>query len=96
MIRPKMIALGVFGKLEWVILTISFKKVGPPSILREKIYAYPQKTGRMKLLKFTVAILFLAAVSSCSYKTCPTYSKIEAPTNLTVSTQPVGEVSPAQ
>ncbi|MEM9833118.1 MAG: hypothetical protein AAF944_20965 [Bacteroidota bacterium] len=50
----------------------------------------------MKLLKFTVAILFLTAVSSCSYKTCPTYSKIEAPTSLTVSTQPVGEVSPAQ
>ncbi len=50
----------------------------------------------MKLLKFTIAILFLAAASSCSYKTCPTYSKIDAPTNLTVSTQSVGEVTSAQ
>jgi len=48
----------------------------------------------MKLLKFAVAIIFLAAASSCSYKTCPTYSKIEAPTDLTVSTQVV-EATPA-
>nr|WKN38165.1 hypothetical protein K4G66_05560 [Tunicatimonas sp. TK19036] len=41
----------------------------------------------MKVLKFTLAIIFLATVSSCSYKTCPTYSKVEAPTDLVVSTQ---------
>ena len=50
----------------------------------------------MKLLKFTIAILFLAAASSGSYKTCTTYSKVDAPTNLTVSAQSVGEVTSAQ
>lgn len=50
----------------------------------------------MKVLKFTVAILFLAAVSSCSHRTCPTYSKVEAPTNLTADTQTVVEITPVR
>jgi hypothetical protein len=59
-------------------------------------HPYSQTTGRMKVLKFTVVILFLAAASSCSYKTCPTYSKIDAPVDLTASTQPVMEVTKAR
>ncbi|MEM9672941.1 MAG: hypothetical protein ACFB15_14745 [Cyclobacteriaceae bacterium] len=50
----------------------------------------------MKLLKLAVAIIFLAAASSCSYKTCPTYSKIDAPADLTASTQPVVEITKAR
>ena len=41
----------------------------------------------MKVLKFTLALIFLAAVSSCSHQTCPTYSKVKAPTDLVVTTQ---------
>ena len=60
------------------------------------IYIHLQTIGRMKLLKLAVAIIFLAAASSCSYKTCPTYSKIDAPADLTASTQPVVEITKAR
>ena len=50
----------------------------------------------MKVLKFTVAVLFLAAASSCSYKTCPTYSTAEAPTDLVVTTQEAADLTPAR
>ncbi|MGB3588756.1 MAG: hypothetical protein WBA23_19575 [Tunicatimonas sp.] len=50
----------------------------------------------MKVLKFSVAILFLAAASSCSHQTCPTYSKVEAPVNLTATTQSAAVVTPAR
>lgn len=50
----------------------------------------------MKVLKFTLAIFFLAAVSSCSYKTCPTYSTVEAPANFVVTTQQANNLTPVR
>lgn len=50
----------------------------------------------MKKFCVFVAFIFLGAVMGCSYKTCPTYSKIEAPSDLVVTTQGAADLTPAQ